>query len=543
MNLSIRWKISIGLVGVLVLPFISSMMLFRDAGRAEHNAVRLESELYPILELTNDLAVKVQTLSDLYQSAIVDMDEATLGKAEIIASSVSEGFERLDQLTHDGQASDLNRQAQAYLVLSGGIAPDLVAGGEFDPQKMKQMAEAAATLFKDMRQYREEKNQAFPAALQEIREISSASKQRGLMTTLVALLLALILGWWASNRIMVRLQNSIQAIDEMAGGNLAKRIPITGGDELSQVAERFNQFVAGLEEIIKTIHVLCGTLTNKSDELAHSAGEMRGQATLVAETADSASANAQGVSRRLGEVSDYSNQSTTQLSSVASASEEMNTAAKSIAGNTERSLAVTQSAVGHTKNVAGTVGRLGTAAQEINQVVSTIVDIAEQTKLLALNATIEAARAGESGRGFAVVAGEVKDLAKQTNQASGEIQRRIEGIQVAIKTTVTHIESILEVMSEVDKVAANVATTVNQQASTSNNVAEHIQNVALNFREIDSHLRESAGVSNAIAGDIDLINQSTQKMLVSNHSVLAVASELSELGRELSQRVKQFRFE
>lgn len=542
MNLSIRWKISIGLIGVLVLPFISSMMLFRDAGRAERNVARLESELYPILELTNDLAVKVQTLSDLYQSAIIEMDEGALSRAEAQAQSVSEGFERLDQLTHDNQASDLNSAAKGYLKLSAGIARDLVEGGDYDPDKMKRMAEAAATLHKDMRRYREEKNQAFPAALQEIREISSASKQRGLVTTLLALLLGLGLGWWVSNRIMVRLQSSIHAIDEMARGNLSERIPVSGGDELSQVAERFNQFVAGLEEIIKAIHVLCGTLTNKSDELALSAGDMRRQASLVADKADSATANAQGVSRRLGEVSEYSNQSTTQLSSVASASEEMNTAAKSIAGNTEHSMTVTKSAVGHTENVAGTVGKLGTAAQEINQVVSTIVDIAEQTKLLALNATIEAARAGDSGRGFAVVAGEVKDLAKQTNQASSEIQRQIEGIQVAIKTTVTHIQSILAVMSEVDKVTANVATTVNQQASTSSNVAEHIQNVALNFREIDSHLRESASVSNAIAGDIDLINQSTQKMLESNHSVLVVASELSELGQELSQRVQQFRF-
>ncbi len=542
MNVSIRWKISIGLVGVLVLPFISSMMLFRDAGRAERNVERLETELYPILELTNDLAVKVQTLSDLYQSAIIEMDETTLSKAEALAQSVGEGFERLDQLTQDDQASDLNREAKGWLKLSAGIARDLVDGGDYDPAKMKRMAEAAATLHKDMRRYREEKNKAFPAALEEIREISSASKQRGLMTTLLALLLGLILGWWASNRIMARLQNSIHAIDEMAGGNLAERIPVTSGDELSQVAERFNQFVAGLEEIIKTIHVLCGTLTTKSDELALSAGEMRRQATLVVDKADSATANAQSVSRRLDEVSEYSNQSTTQLSSVASASEEMNTAARSIADNTEHSLKVTQSAVGHTENVAGTVSKLGKAAQEINQVVSTIVDIAEQTKLLALNATIEAARAGDSGRGFAVVAGEVKDLAKQTNQASSEIQRQIEGIQIAIKTTVTDIQSILEVMSEVDKVAANVAGTVNQQASTSSNVAEHIQNVALNFREIDSNLRESASVSNAIAGDINLINQSTQKMLESNHSVLVVASELSELGQELSQKMQQFRF-
>ena len=67
--------------------------------------------------------------------------------------------------------------------------------------------------------------------------------------------------------------------------------------------------------------------------------------------------------------------------------------------------------------------------QKIGNVVSLIQDIAEQTNLLALNATIEAARAGEAGKGFAVVANEVKELAKQTAQATGEIAEKVSAIQ------------------------------------------------------------------------------------------------------------------
>ena len=71
-----------------------------------------------------------------------------------------------------------------------------------------------------------------------------------------------------------------------------------------------------------------------------------------------------------------------------------------------------------------------------------ITSIAEQTNLLALNATIEAARAGEAGKGFAVVANEVKELARQTAKATGEISQKIDAIQTSTRVAVSAIGSI-----------------------------------------------------------------------------------------------------
>ncbi len=68
------------------------------------------------------------------------------------------------------------------------------------------------------------------------------------------------------------------------------------------------------------------------------------------------------------------------------------------------------------------VDELGIAANEISKVTEVITETSVQTNLLALNATIEAARAGEAGKGFAVVANEIKDLAKQTAQATLDIK-------------------------------------------------------------------------------------------------------------------------
>ncbi len=110
------------------------------------------------------------------------------------------------------------------------------------------------------------------------------------------------------------------------------------------------------------------------------------------------------------------------------------------------------------------------AANEINKVTETINEIADQTNLLALNATIEAARAGEAGKGFAVVANEIKELAKQTTEATREIKQRIDGVQESSNKTISAINSITTTITNSSDVVSGMAAAVEEQAVTTQEI-------------------------------------------------------------------------
>ena len=113
-----------------------------------------------------------------------------------------------------------------------------------------------------------------------------------------------------------------------------------------------------------------------------------------------------------------------------------------IAKNSNEAATIAKEAVSVAGSANETIKTLGEASVEIGKVIKVITSIAQQTNLLALNATIEAARAGEAGKGFAVVANEVKELAKQTAQATEDISQRIEAIQAGSEGAVEAIGKV-----------------------------------------------------------------------------------------------------
>lgn len=183
-------------------------------------------------------------------------------------------------------------------------------------------------------------------------------------------------------------------------------------------------------------------------------------------------------------VSAASEQVSNNVQTAATATEEMSASINEIAKNAQQGANITQNAEMKAEESRKIMDALGKSASEIGNVVEVIKGIASQTNLLALNATIEAASAGEAGKGFAVVANEVKELAKQSAEATEDIRRKIEEIQKSTNLAIQSINEITGIVTEISQLNHSIAGAVEEQSATTSEITRNITQAAMGTNDI-----------------------------------------------------------
>ena len=343
----------------------------------------------------------------------------------------------------------------------------------------------------------------------------------------------------AVSRPIVRVVEGLKDAAE-GEGDLTKRLDINSSDEIGMLGKWFNLFVERVQDIIRDVAGNSRQLTRSSSDLFEVSSQMRREAEEASGRTASLAASAEEMSANMEAVAALMSQASGNIQTVSSTAEELTATISEIAANSAKGRAMAGEAVGETEAATQRVRALSQAASEIDKVVETITDISEQVNLLALNATIEAARAGAAGRGFAVVANEIKELARQTSQATGEIKAKVQGIQDSTGGTISQIADISTIVKDVNDIVTTIAAAVEEQSIATREIAENVSQASRGIDDVAGTVSQSSYAAASISQDISDIRSASDNISQSSAKVSTSADELSGLAGSLDAMVKKF---
>lgn len=326
----------------------------------------------------------------------------------------------------------------------------------------------------------------------------------------------------------------------IASGNLTSVCDANATGEVGTLIQAMNDMQGSLRDIILRLTNNAGSLSSSSNELSETASTLSTGAEETNNQSSAVSAAAEEMTASMNSVSDSTNEMTKNVEAVAAAIEEMTASITEVAGSAERAAGVASDAAHLTEVSNEKVSQLGNAADEIGKVIEVIQDIAEQTNLLALNATIEAARAGDAGKGFAVVATEVKELARQTSEATDDIARRIKAIQESTGEAITAIGEIEGVIRNVSDVSKTIAASVSEQQATTTDIARTVNGTTSAVQTVSRGISESAIACQEITCNMGKVDEAARETASGASQTRSAGDDLLKIAEDIQELVGQF---
>lgn len=342
---------------------------------------------------------------------------------------------------------------------------------------------------------------------------------------LLSALLALI-----GKSVLTRIKAINKMMESIANGDgdLTVRMNAKGTDELAQLSHSFDAFISKLHANIKDLSGVMTVLTDSSCSSEQAAQKSMSNAEKQKQQSES-------VATAVNELVMTSNEVAANIENAALSAEK-------IKGNAHHALQEThatddsiQVLVTNIEESQTLIDHLEEQSREINQVVTTIQGIAEQTNLLALNAAIEAARAGEHGRGFAVVASEVRELSLMTNNSTHQIETTIQGLTSGIEKTVAKMSESLDQTGHVKRQTKGVVDAIE---------GIHLQ-VGEMF-DLNSQIATASEEQSVVSAEIDRNITDIAHLSVDTYEVVSgsvrCSEQVSNVSVKLDKIVAQFKY-
>ncbi|KKB93663.1 methyl-accepting chemotaxis protein [Bacillus subtilis] len=371
----------------------------------------------------------------------------------------------------------------------------------------------------------------------------------------IVIIVSVILVLVFTRKINKRLNALKSAFESAGNGDMTIEVSDKTGDELSELSVYYNKMRMKLNDTIQTVQQSALQLASASQQLSAGAEETNQASEKITEAVQQIANGAQDQITRIENSESSLKQASADIRDISAntaAIADKGQLAQSKADIGQKEIANVQAqmdAIHQSIQKSGEIiHQLDGRSKQIEQILSVITQIADQTNLLALNAAIEAARAGEQGKGFAVVADEVRKLAEESQQSAGQISkliieiqkdmnrsaRSVEHVKTEAAEGVTMIQRTRDAFKEIAAATGEISAEISDLSASVTNISASAHHINDSFAANTADIKESTKNTRQAAA-------LTEEQFAAMEEITAASETLSQLAEELTGIISQFK--